>query len=489
MSEGVNDRKVFSLSQVTLSIQKTLASRYTSSFWVQAEMIKLHYYPQSGHCYPELVEKKNGRVVAQMKANLWKDDYLRINTRFLQILKEPLKEGINILFCAKITFEPVHGISLRILDIDPVFSLGELEREKQETISRLSAEGIFDRNKQVKLALLPQRIAIISVQTSKGYADFLKVIEANPWGYRFFHFLFPSLLQGDNAVESIRFQLSRIGSVQSHFDAVAIIRGGGGDIGLSCFNNLMLARDIALFPIPVISGIGHATNETVAEMVAYKNAITPTELADFLLQKFHNFSVPVQKAGETLQDKIHRIVKDEKTRFQEITKYFRSLTGGILLKNRNDLKNNSRTLQQHSKFIVGGSKEHYLAVVREMRKGVLSLCADARRVVGQLTQDLKKDTASSLHEEGLTVHQANYELRAGADRLAESSRMRLDHLERSVKIMDPMNVLKRGYSITRLNGSALRNAAETRNGDIIETNLFEGKIESEVKSVTKNPGS
>ena len=283
MPETVADRSIFSLLEVTRSIQKTLADRYGSSFWVKAEMNKLNHYPHSGHCYPDLVEKKDGKVIAQLRSVLWKDDYLRINHSFLRLVKTPLKDGISMLFCARITFDPVHGLSLRIIDIDPAFSLGELEREKIETLEKLRAAGIFDRNKNLKIEPVPQRIAIISVETSKGYADFQKVIANNAWGYRFFHFLFPSVLQGDRAVESIVYQLNRIRKVISHFDAVAIIRGGGGEVGLSCFNDYELASEIALFPLPVITGIGHATNETVVEMIAYKNAITPTDLANYLL--------------------------------------------------------------------------------------------------------------------------------------------------------------------------------------------------------------
>src|SRR3954462_278488 len=117
----INDKKVFSLLEVTLSIQKTIAERYQRAFWVKAEMNKLNHYSHSGHCYPELVEKKDGKVIALIKSNLWKSDFLRINERFLSVLKEPLKDGISILFCASITFDPSHGLSLRIIDIDPSF--------------------------------------------------------------------------------------------------------------------------------------------------------------------------------------------------------------------------------------------------------------------------------------------------------------------------------------------------------------------------------
>ena len=158
---------------------------------------------------------------------------------------------------------------------------------------------------------MPQRIAIISVETSKGYADFIKVIETNSWNYKFFHLLFPSLLQGDKAVEDIINQLRRIEKVKEHFDVVAIIRGGGGDVGLSCYNNYKLAKEIALFPIPVITGIGHSTNETVTEMISFSNAITPTKLAEYLIQMFHNFLVPVQEAENTVIDRSRRLLSEE----------------------------------------------------------------------------------------------------------------------------------------------------------------------------------
>ena len=300
MSETIAGRIAFSLREVTLDIKQTILEHHSGWICVKAEMNKLNYYPHSGHCYPELVEKQDGKVVAQMRANLWKDDYARINRMFLETLKEPLKEGITILFRAKVTFDPVYGLALGIADIDPSFSLGELEREKRETIDKLRKEGIFDLNRTRPLPLLPQRVAVISVETSKGYADFSKVILRNPWGYRFFLMLFPALLQGDQAAAQIIGQLRRIRTVISHFDVVAIIRGGGGDVGLSCYNDYALSKEIALFPVPVMTGIGHSTNETVAEMVSFRNAITPTELADMLIQRFHDFSVPVKDAGKAL---------------------------------------------------------------------------------------------------------------------------------------------------------------------------------------------
>ncbi len=196
MPEIVNDKKVFALAEVAGSIKQTLSKRYTTAFWVKAEMIKLNYYKHSGHCYPDLVDKANEKIVAQMRALLWKSDYQRINATFLKFLNEPLKDGIKILFLATITFDALHGLSLRIIDIDAAFTLGDLEKEKLDTIKKMKAQGLYDKNRTLPLPLLPQRIALISVETGKGYADFVRVIENNGFGYHFFHMLFPSILQG-----------------------------------------------------------------------------------------------------------------------------------------------------------------------------------------------------------------------------------------------------------------------------------------------------
>ncbi len=423
MPEQIIDKKIFTLMQVMQSIKKTLATRYTTAFWIKAEMNKLNYYPHSGHCYPDLVEKENGKLVAQVRSVLWKDDYVRISRAFQAIVKEPLKDGIKILFCASITFDASYGLSLRIIDIDPGFSLGDLEQEKAQSIAKLKQEGIYGNNKLFRLPLLPKRIAIISVDTSKGYADFMKVIEGNQWGYRFTFKLFPALLQGDNAINSLINQLQQIKSIYQRFDVVAIIRGGGGDVGLSCYNNFRLSQEVALFPLPVITGIGHSTNETVVEMLAFENAITPTKLAEFLIQKFHNYSVPLHRAEENLVRISRKILKDEQLKLYTTTRYFRSVTGNVLITGNNTVLNLRNALMQQSAF------------------------------------------------------------------LFKSQMNDLISLERTVKNLSPENVLKRGYSITLLNGKAVKTYHEVKEGDRLETLVIDGVIQSNVNTLSKSAAS
>lgn len=463
MPEVIADKNVFTLSEVTTSIERTLAKRYSSSFWVKAEMNKLNFYKHSGHCYPDLLEKKDGRIVSQMRATLWNTDFQRINQQFLQILKEPLKDGINILFEASISFSATHGLSLHIHQMEPTYTLGALELEKTETIQRLQTEGIWDANKKLSLPLLPQRIAIISVETSKGYADFMRVIENNQWGYRFFHMLFPALLQGDNAVLSIITQLNRINKVRHHFDAVAIIRGGGGEVGLTCYNHYALAQAIALFPLPVLTGIGHATNETVAEMISHSNAITPTKLAEMLIQHFHNFSVPVVNARE-------KVVQFA----------------------RNQLKEKSDSLSRLSKDLTMSSQQHIRQqqfaislMSRQFSGNVKSSIQTEENILNKSRQLLKSSTMKVL-QEVQQVKALSEKLRSYSQQQIRQSYTLVEHLEKNIRLLDPMHVVKRGYTLTLKDGHIIQEAGQLKTNDEIITIFADGKVSSRVTDVKKS---
>lgn len=463
MPESNSDRTIFSLADVLKSIQKMVAVHYTNSYWIKAEMNKLNFYSHSGHCYPELVEKENGKVIAQIRATLWKDDYFRINTVFENTVKEPLKDGIKILFCAKVNFDPIYGFTLRIIDIDSSYSLGDLEKEKAETIALLKKEQIYGANKLVTMSQLPQRIAIISVETSKGYSDFMNILDSNGWGYKYFTMLFPALLQGEKAVESITNQLNNIKQVVSHFDVVAIVRGGGGDVGLSCYNNIKLARAIALFPIPVITGIGHSTNETVAELISHKTAITPTELADFLLQKFHNFSVPVVNAQQSIARYSQAIINNQKVLFDKTVNQFRTDTRNFISTHNYQINNKLKSIQQQTLFLVHRHNElQNQTKVRLTKSSNISLILQRQHII-KLTDQLSKSAKDTLNRCAINIQ----------------NRTQL------INLLDPQNVLKRGFSITLLNGKSINNTQDVSVGATLTTILANGSVVSKTISTTK----
>lgn len=304
--------KAFSLSEVTASIRRTISSRYGSSFWVRAEMIKLNHYPYSGHAFPDLIEKKDGVIVAQMRAIIWSGDLKRINEKFFRCGMGALSDGVSILFRATIMYDEFHGLSLRIIDIDTSFTLGELEKQRINCIERLKAEKIFALNKSKQLPALPKRFAIISVESSKGYNDFMKVVLSHSPKFAIFTHLFPSLLQGEGAVYSMLQAFERIEAVAEFFDAVLIIRGGGGDVGLNCYNDYRLCRAVALCSLPVLTGIGHSTNQTVAEQTAWHDFITPTDLADSILGYHETALQNITEARNSLLSCSDDVLKREK---------------------------------------------------------------------------------------------------------------------------------------------------------------------------------
>ncbi len=433
----MSTKQVFTLLQVTQKIQSVVNQVFKTGFWVKAEMNKLNFYAHSGHAFPELVEKTNGKVVAEMRSTIWKSDFSRINQQFLNTLNEPLKDGITVLLFANIEFHPTYGLTLKISDIDPSFTLGELEKEKLDNIQRLKKEGLFNLNKTRHLPLVPKRIAIISVETSKGYSDFMKVIQKNQWNYQFFTVLFPAILQGDNAAPTIINQLNKIKKVIRHFDVVAIIRGGGGEVGLSCYNNYELSKNIAEFPIPVFSGIGHSTNETVAEMVSYRNAITPTELADFLIQEFHNFWVPVQKNELALVKLSKEVLQNSRKNLTNEVNFLKAHLKLQLQNNRNILSNQERNLNLLSKKLI----ENQFSVLQDV-----------------ITPNLIRATQMSL----------------------KNVKKELENSEKVVDLLNPLNLLKRGYSLTFADGKLVKSHKDLKKGQTIQTQFSDGSVDSQV---------
>lgn len=464
MPEEIGEKKVYTLKEVLTSVQRTISNRYKSAFWVKAEMNKLNYYPKSGHCYPEIVERMEDNLNIHLRANLWRTDYERINKNFISVLGEKLKDGIKILFYAKINFDLQYGLQLIILDIDPSYSLGELEKEKQQTISKLKEEGLFYNNKSLILPLLPKRIAIISVETSKGFADFKEIIDNNTWGYKFFYMLFPSLLQGEKSITEIIAQLKRIDKVKQHFDLVAIIRGGGGDLGLSAFNNYQLAKEIALFPIPVITGIGHATNETVVEMVAYKNAITPTELADFLIQKFHDFNKPLTEAQLTINNKVVNLLKICNVDLSHYAKI---------------LKLNTFTNSQKIKLILSES-------INKVNNFSINISKQENSKLNSTIKALHVNTNFIIERNDVKFSEKCRELKNNTEIIFIERKHKLEVLNNEVNNYDPVLIFKRGYTITRNFGKISKTVDKFKENDIIETILIDGTIESQVKKILKN---
>ena len=275
------------LLQLQERIREGIEEAVPPVVWITAEIgeLKMH---SSGHCYLEFVSyrEKGHAVAAKARGTIWSSTFRLLKPYFETTAGVALASGLNVLVKVQVSFSPIYGLSLNVLDIDPSFTVGELELKRQQTIARLKDEGCFDMNSSLQIPSLPRRIAIISSPTAAGYRDFMKQLHGNEGGFRFHTELFSAQMQGEEAPGSIVAALEEIASRESEFDAVAIIRGGGAAMDLVCFDDYTIAVNIAQFPLPVVTGIGHDHDFHIADMVAHTWLKTPTAAADFFVDAF-----------------------------------------------------------------------------------------------------------------------------------------------------------------------------------------------------------
>ena len=459
----MSEKQVFTLQQVVRSIKKTLEDRYTQNYWVKAEMHKLNKYP-SGHAFPELVQKDDNKIVAQITGTIWKQQLERINTKFIEVVKEPLREGTTLLLLVKINYSETFGLGLQILDIDPSFSLGELQKQREETLRKLAKEGLLNLNQKLHFPLLPKRVAIISADSSKGLSDFLQVLQENEKSYFIFTHLFNAYLQGDVAVQSIISALKKIKRVKDHFDIVIIVRGGGAEVGMTCYNNFELCKAIAEFPLPVLTGIGHSTNLNVAEMVSFRNEITPTKLAEFLLQTFREFEQETKRLNREMIAHSLQLIDKTKQDFNGQVRVFKHASLRFTDSLKNELNQQIIELKNTTRYFLKNENDAVLSLKNDYRIVTKEIITAERNTLSLISKPIK---GSLLH-------------------FFERKESDLEQLEKTVNILNPSNVLQRGYSLTLLNGKILSAKNKPKKGDLIESKTNSLTLFSRVEKSSEN---
>ena len=459
----MSEKQVFTLQQVVRSIKKTLEDRYTQNYWVKAEMHKLNKYP-SGHAFPELVQKDENKIVAQITGTIWKQQLERINTKFIEVVKEPLREGTTLLLLVKINYSETFGLGLQILDIDPSFSLGELQKQREETLRKLAKEGLLNLNQKLHFPLLPKRIAIISADSSKGLSDFLQVLQENEKSYFIFTHLFNAYLQGDVAVQSIISALKKIKRVKDYFDIVIIVRGGGAEVGMTCYNNYDLCKAIAEFPLPVLTGIGHSTNLNVAEMVSFRNEITPTKLAEFLLQTFREFEQETKRLNREMIAHSLQLIDKTKQDFNGQVRVFKHASLRFTDSLKNELNQQIIELKNTTRYFLKNENDAVLSLKNDYRIVTKEIITAERNTLSLISKPIK---GSLLH-------------------FFERKESDLEQLEKTVNILNPSNVLQRGYSLTLLNGKILSAKNKPKKGDLIESKTNSLTLFSRVEKTSEN---
>ena len=278
------------LLQLQQRIKQGIESSVPAPVWITAEIGEMNIHG-SGHCYLDLIDygasgEKSQRVEAKARGVIWSSSFRMLKPYFENTTGARLAKGLNVLVKVQVAYSNLYGLSLNIIDIDPSFTVGALEMQRNRTIQRLKDEGCMDMNGQLDLPALPRRLAVVSSATAAGYRDFMKHMGENEYGFRFSTTLFPALMQGEEAPSSIICALDAIAARADEFDAVVIIRGGGAAMDLVCFDDYELAVNIAQFPLPVITGIGHDHDYHIADMVAHTWLKTPTAVADFFVEVF-----------------------------------------------------------------------------------------------------------------------------------------------------------------------------------------------------------
>ena len=304
----------YTLRQLNLMVRDAIEMQMPDEYWVEAELSECR--ERGGHCYMELIEKEEqtNTPVARASAKCWRQTWQMLQPHFERITDQPLHAGLKVLLRVYAQYHEAYGFSWIVTDIDPTYTIGDMARKRQEIIRQLKEEGVFDLQRELCIPMFAQRIAVISAAGAAGYGDFCRQLEDNEYGLKFEATLFSAIMQGEQVEQSIIDALEKIYSAINSYDVVVIIRGGGATADLSGFDTLALAENVAQFPLPIITGIGHDRDESILDMVSNTRVKTPTAAAalliDNLRQVLERLNIAQQRismAGHIITDARHRI--------------------------------------------------------------------------------------------------------------------------------------------------------------------------------------
>ena len=427
-----------SLYELNSLVRDVISMSLPDSYWVEAELSEARE-GYGGHCYMELIEKDefSNTPIAKAHASCWRNRWMLIKPHFERVTGQRIHAGMKVLLKVHAQFHENYGFSWIVDDIDPNYTMGDMARKRMEIINTLKEQGVFELQKELRLPMFCQRIAVISSATAAGYGDFCNQLADNDYGLQFKTCLYPATMQGEGVEQSVIAALDRINEEYEQWDCVVIIRGGGATSDLSGFDTLALAENVANFPLPIITGIGHERDESVLDMISFQRVKTPTAAAAFLVQHLTDVYATVMDAQEAISNYVKRRLQVERMRADRLSSQLPMLFSLVKTKQGARLDRLMNRMSTH----------------------VQSKLADSHRCLDVLSGNLQPIVARRLMTE----------------------RHQLEMLEQRLKSQDPVLLLKRGYSITLRDGKAVKNAADLRSGDIIETRFAQGSVKSEVK--------
>lgn len=429
------------LQEFNNRIKRLLADPSVMNCWVVAETTDVRI---NQHCYLQLLEKnpKTGATVAKIKAIIWGSQYRFLNARFKQVTGRDIGNDMKIMVCLSVNYSPQYGLTVVINDINPEFTLGDMERQRQEILNRLIQEGIIGQNKTVPVPPVLQRIAIVSAAGAAGYGDFMKQLTDNKYGVCFYPCLFQATMQGVKTVPTVLAALDKVEQNQHLFDCVVIIRGGGGTEELNSFDNYDLARRVATFPLPVIVGIGHERDITVLDYVAGIRVKTPTAAAEHIILQAANALAHI---GD-LSNQVVSIARDYIARAKEQLSYY---AGNLPIMAQRIIDTNTLRLQNFIQNIP-------LHVQRRIEGENAQLARQKDAIKNAVAQVKMKET------------------------------MRLEALGDKIELLSPRKVMARGYTLTTCEGKIMTDAAQLEAGKLVTIHFRDGKVVAGTQSVIKD---
>lgn len=425
------------LFELNSMVRQVIESDLAREYWVEAELAECR--ESRGHCYMELIQKEEqgNTPIAHASAKCWRSTWTMVKPYFERTTGQQLHAGLKVRLKVYAQFHEAYGFSWIVTDIDPNFTLGDMARRRQEIVRQLREEGVFDLQRELQLPLFCQHIAVVSAPTAAGYGDFARQLEDNEYGFKFQVELFPAIMQGEQVEESVIAALDAIYSSGGiPFDCVVIIRGGGSTSDLSGFDTLALAENVAQFPLPVITGIGHDRDESVLDMVSHTRVKTPTAAAAFLVAHLKQTMDCIEMCEERLVRHVQGVMEVERLRLARLSERIPTLFSLV-----------STRHQAH---------------------------------IGQLSQRLTAAVGQRLEREQARCSMFGVQCSMAIERQLLKERHRLELLEQRTSSLDPALLLRRGYSITLHAGKAIRRAADLKPGDLMETRFSEGTLISQV---------
>lgn len=429
------------LQEFNNRIKRLLADPSVMNCWVVAETTDVRI---NQHCYLQLLEKnpKTGATVAKIKAIIWGSQFRFLNARFKQVTGRDIGNDMKIMVCLSVNYSPQYGLTVVINDINPEFTLGDMERQRQEILNRLTQEGIIGQNKTVPVPPVLQRIAIVSAAGAAGYGDFMKQLTDNKYGVCFYPCLFQATMQGVKTVPTVLAALDKVELNQHLFDCVVIIRGGGGTEELNSFDNYDLARRVATFPLPVIVGIGHERDITVLDYVAGIRVKTPTAAAEHIILQAANALAHI---GD-LSNQVVSIARDYIARAKEQLSYY---AGNLPIMAQRIIDTNTLRLQN---FI----------------------------------QNIPLHVQCRIEGENAQLARQKDAIKNAVAQVKMKETMRLEALGEKIELLSPRKVMARGYTLTTCEGKIMTDAAQLEAGKLVTIHFRDGKVVAGTQSVIKD---